>query len=157
MKKKSKQERLLALYVKQLNSSTKILEHLFKIYKSGLDKGYDVVGVSYLIDLLVLRLMPLYGGDTSIIEGIKKNLQNEMIAFNASPPIKDTIEELKKSGIDFSVLYDVRKKEVVPTIDVKKLKLSDTNMKDWVGQNLNRVKQLVETIEQERRSNGSNI
>lgn len=145
------------MYVKQLNTCTKTLEHLFKIYKSGLDKGFDVVGVSYLIDLVIFRLMPFYGGDTRIIEGMKRNLQNEMIAFNASPPVRDTIDELKKSGIDFSILYDIRKKDIIPTLDVKKLKLNDTNMKDWVSINLNRVKELVQTIDKERSSNGSNI
>jgi len=143
MKKKTTKAKFLALHVRQLEASAKILEHLTAIRKSSLDKGFDTVGVSYLIDLLCLHIMPQYNASPKIVEDIKGNVQNEMIAFNASPPVRNTIEELKKAGIDFSITYDTKKKDVVPAIDVKKIKLSDAELKNWVEANFDRICDLV--------------
>jgi len=120
-----------------------MLEYLHKIYKSGLEKNCDVVGVSYLIDLLCLQMMPMFGGDKSVVKDLKNNVQNEMIAFNASPAVRNTVDELKKAGIDFSVVYDMKKKAVVPSIDVSKIQLSDADMKKWVAQNFDRISDLM--------------
>jgi len=146
MKKKATKAKLLALHIRELEAGERLLTNLYKIYKSGLEKGYDVVGVSYLIDLLILRLLPLYGAKGEIVKELKQNCENEMIAFNASPPVRNTVDELKKAGIDFSVLYDTRRKEVVPSIDVTQLRLSDTDLMKWVELNLDKVRETIEVL-----------
>jgi hypothetical protein len=146
MKKKTTRTKLLALHIRELETAEKLLSHLYRIYKTGLEKGYDVVGVSYLIDLLILKLLPLYGGEKETVKDLRQNCENEMVAFNASPPIKSAIDELKKAGINFSVLYDTRKKEVVPSIDVTQLKLSEKDLEKWVELNLEKVRETIEKL-----------